>query len=220
MDPKSKYAFVASLNDKGKVLLDVGCGFDSVLKLKRHAPLATFDGADIERYYMTEEGVRAMRNYWLFPPDGFMENLLSTGEQYDGIVLSHVIEHVKDPHVFLQQLVALLKDGGKVYVSTPAPESLNFPSLKMGCLNFRDDPTHESPFPLKEWMESNSDSISSCFIPRHRGNLLLYILGWVSWPYTRLTKRITPFTWYAFGFESIAILQKHVSRDPVNLGAR
>jgi len=37
---------------------------------------------------------------------------------------------------------------------------------------------------------------------------LIRLAAWFTWPYTMLTRRITPLTWYAFGFESIAVLER------------
>jgi 2-polyprenyl-3-methyl-5-hydroxy-6-metoxy-1,4-benzoquinol methylase len=208
MDSKSKYAFVASLNRSDAVVLDVGCGFDSVRKLKQHAPLVTFDGADIQSYYMTEEGIQAMRNYWIFSAEQFVEELSACGEQYDGIILSHVIEHVAHPHEFLDKTIGLLKEGGKLYLSTPTVKSTDFPSVKKGCLNFFDDPTHTAPFPIETWIASASTYGNVTWTPRHRGGVVIRLAAWCTWPYTMLTRRITPLTWYAFGFESIAVLER------------
>lgn len=208
LDSKSKYAFVAEFNRTDAVLLDVGCGFDSVQKLKQHAPRATFDGADISEYYMTVAGKRAMRNYWIFPASTFLEKLAKCGETYDGIIVSHVIEHVEKPVEFLNAIMGLLKEGGKLYVATPSIKSTTFPSVKKGCLNFYDDPTHTQPFPMEEWVRSTQQFGRVDWIPQHRGMILLRLVSWCTWPYTVFTGRITPLTWYIFGFETIAIVHR------------
>jgi len=213
IDPKSKYAFVAQLNRENAVVLDVGCGLDSARKLRQHAPLAIFDGADIAEYYMTEEGKKAMRHYWIFKPETFIDDLVAKGESYDGIVLSHVIEHVEQPVIFLEKLVNLLKPGGRLYLSTPAKESVFFPSVRQGCLNFYDDPTHTKPFDLRRWVQGAKKWGQITFTPRHQGGMILRILAWMTVPYTLLTKRNTSLTWYAFGFESIAEVVRTSTND-------
>ena len=141
LDPYSKYQFVRSLNQPAAEILDIGCGVDSVRKLKALAPLAQFDGIDIEEYQMSEAGKRAMRTYSIVPKEDFFRHI-EEGPTYDGMVLSHVIEHLEEPNRFLEMLLSKLKSGGKLYVSTPCMKSVNFPALKRGCLNFYDDPTH------------------------------------------------------------------------------
>lgn len=206
LDPKSKYAFVSKLNRENALVLDVGCGLDSVRKLRQHAPLATFDGADITEYYMTNEGKKSMRHYWIFPPEIFIDELVAQGETYDGIILSHVIEHVPHPTEFLDKLVGLLKEGGRLYLSTPTLKSVHFPRVRQGCLNFYDDPTHTAPFDLERWAEAMKPWGKVSYTARHRGGFLLRCLAWLTVPYTLLTKRNTSLTWYAFGFESIAVI--------------
>ena len=60
----------------------------------------------------------------------------------DGIVVSHVVEHL--PAAALVRLVSLaadkLADGGVLIVETPNPES-----LLAGSVNFHRDPTHVRP---------------------------------------------------------------------------
>jgi SAM-dependent methyltransferase len=208
LDPNSKYAFVKSLQS-GQVVLDVGCGFDSARKLKSAAPALTYDGVDIEKYYMTEEGIRAMRNYYLFKRTSFNEQLKALDSGYEGIILSHVVEHVEEPLELMSILCDKLRVNGQLYVSTPYEGSVHFPKLKKGCLNFYDDPTHLRPFEISSFAQSLPKNIVvSKHIARNHGSIWLFALGVFLWPYTAITKRATPWTWYAYGFETVLILKK------------
>lgn len=45
------------------------------------------------------------------------------GECFDAVVASEIIEHLENPRHFLRQLVALLRPGGRLLLSTPNPTS-------------------------------------------------------------------------------------------------
>lgn len=209
MDRHSKYAFVASMNRFHAEILDVGCGVDSVRKLKTQAPLAHFDGIDIEHYQMSKSGIQAMRHYWIVDKTTFADDIKALPQAYDGIVLSHVIEHLDQPEAFLDMLLTKLKPGGSLYVSTPCLESVHFPSIEKGCLNFYDDETHISPVDILAWSKTlKTDFSLHRSVERNRGNVLLQLLGWLSMPVVWLGKRYTPFLWYVYGFETVIWVRK------------
>ena len=208
LDPHSKYRFVAAFNIEGKEILDIGCGVDSVRKLKVMAPKAQFDGVDIEEYQMSEAGKRAMRAYHIVSPQNFWTHI-AQGPSYDAMVLSHVIEHLDKPKEFLDMLLTKLKPGGGIYISTPCMQSIHFMSLRRGCLNFYDDPTHKAPMPLIAW----ADAISPAFqaskkVARNYGHPLVFVLGWVFMPWVWLTRRKMPWMWYAKGFETVVVIRR------------
>ena len=65
----------------------------------------------------------------------------------DAITCMHLVEHLRDLSVLLQECARLLKPGGKVYFETPHPKSAGISSPKGAAagtftLNFHDDPTH------------------------------------------------------------------------------
>lgn len=51
-----------------------------------------------------------------------LEHFQGEAGQYDGIYCSEVIEHVPDPVVFAQMLLALLKPGAVLYLTTPSAD--------------------------------------------------------------------------------------------------
>ncbi len=65
----------------------------------------------------------------------------------EAITCMHLVEHLNDLTLLMQEAVRLLKPGGRFYVETPHPRSLKSPSLRgrtdvTFTLNFYDDPTH------------------------------------------------------------------------------
>lgn len=209
LDGNSKYAFIGKLNAIGQEILDVGCGVDSVRKLKTQAPLAEFDGIDIEEYQMSSEGIQSMRTYWIVEKEKFAHAIATLPKNYDGIILSHVIEHLEAPEAFLEMLLSKLKPGGMLYISTPCMESVYFPKIHKGCLNFYDDETHVSPVNIIDWGArlGSEFAVHKC-VKRNRGNMMLTILGWFSLPFVWFGKRYTPFIWYYYGFESVIWVKK------------
>lgn len=121
---------------KGK-LLDVGCaegatlnvlklnGFD-VFGIEPSEPMVNFGK---EEFQLTDhEIVTGYYNDFTFP-DNF----------FDGIISYHVIEHIKEPKVFLKNFFSHLKNGGYLFLSTPSAElSLNHFELTGRNLNFHD----------------------------------------------------------------------------------
>ena len=65
----------------------------------------------------------------------------------DAVTCMHLVEHLHDLTLLINETARLLKPGGRVYVETPHPRSLNVTSSRNQndvhfTLNFYDDPTH------------------------------------------------------------------------------
>jgi SAM-dependent methyltransferase len=77
---------------------------------------------------------------------------------FNAILLSHVLEHIKDEKTFFRELGRVLVPGGRIYVEVPTPESLHFPGrqiflergIGVSTVNFFDDSTHLRTFSLGE----------------------------------------------------------------------
>jgi len=86
------------------------------------------------------------------------ETLPFENESFDFIMLSHLIEHVKDWKSLLDQCKRVLKKSGVIYIETPSKHTLHLPSSKyyiekgFPCttINFFDDGTHVAPTDLDE----------------------------------------------------------------------
>ena len=71
----------------------------------------------------------------------------------DAITCMHLVEHLRDMNLLLQEAARLLKPGGQIYFETPHPKSLTLSSPQGKAagtftLNFFDDPTHVRPVAL------------------------------------------------------------------------
>ena len=98
--------------------LDVGCGDGRFLA--RIAGAFAVTGIDLNaRAIEAARRDRGLRDVHPMTLGEFREVFPS--RQYDVISLFHVVEHVADPHRFLEQVKACLKPGGSVVVGVPNP---------------------------------------------------------------------------------------------------
>lgn len=97
----------------GERLLDVGCGNGEFLELARLSGWGVV-GVDFD-----PNAVKVARSRGLDVRQGSVEVIDPAKERFDGITLSHVIEHVHDPLAVLRQCHALLKPGGWIWIETP-----------------------------------------------------------------------------------------------------
>jgi SAM-dependent methyltransferase len=101
----------------GGRLLDLGCGEGQFLEFARRAGWSVM-GVDFD-----EHAVEAARSRGLDIRLGGVE-AVDPSERFDGITLSHVIEHVHDPLAVLKACYGLLKPGGWIWLQTPNIDAL------------------------------------------------------------------------------------------------
>ncbi len=122
------------------VILDAGCGNHFPSIIKQWLPLCTYHGIDRDRDNLDQADKLACDAF--FEADLEISDLSFTKNNfYDGIILSHVLEHITNGEALIKQLYEKLKPGGFIYIEVPSERSLRLPS-GIGTLNFYDDPTH------------------------------------------------------------------------------
>jgi SAM-dependent methyltransferase len=95
-------------------LLDVGCGDGKFLNLMRGLGWAV-DGVDFD----SKAIINAKEKYGLNLHCGALEGVNFPKESFDAVTMSHVIEHLPDPLLLLQEVRRILKPGGRLVVTTP-----------------------------------------------------------------------------------------------------
>ena len=119
-------------------VVDLGCGRGELLQLLTEHGVDAY-GVDLEPDFVElvrSKGIRAFQQDIQAHLNG-----LAVGE-VDGIVMSHVVEHLKSSQIYalVQRAADVLSTGGTLVVETPNPES-----LQAGSINFHRDPTHRRP---------------------------------------------------------------------------
>lgn len=119
----------------GGLLLDIGCGSGSMLKLMQSLGCCV-EGVDIDPL-----AVENAKSKGLKVRLGKIEDLMYPDNHFDVITMSHIIEHVQDPLQLLRECHRILKLSGHLIVVTPNSESLGHRIFK---INWRelDPPRH------------------------------------------------------------------------------
>ncbi|MFI5206075.1 MAG: class I SAM-dependent methyltransferase, partial [Candidatus Paceibacterales bacterium] len=98
-------------------VLDVGCGNGVI---SRHLGNLGYDVVGIDVSEKTIENASARTS---IPNVRFMkmsaEELVSSGQKYDVVICSEVLEHLTDPNALLAVLYSSLADNGKLIVTVP-----------------------------------------------------------------------------------------------------
>jgi SAM-dependent methyltransferase len=99
---------------KGGDILDYGCGYGKFCEV---ISFKTYTGVDADNSIISDakERYSDVKNVTFYSIDEFGARL----EQYDVIILSAVIEHVKDPLLILKLLKDHLRCQGKIVITTP-----------------------------------------------------------------------------------------------------
>jgi len=129
----------------GAAVLDVGCWQFGFARLC----------ADLGLQGVRHSGIDREQPPGFDPPEGYDFRRIDLDkapfpfpdESFDAVVASHVIEHLKQPFLMLDETFRVLKPGGLVYLECPSDRSLHLPSMPFQhetfrSLSFYDDPTH------------------------------------------------------------------------------
>jgi len=109
-----RYAF-ATRFVRGKRVLDIACGEGYGAAALQKAGAANVIGVDIAE----DVCLHAQNRYGLDVRLGNGENIPLANESVEVVVSFETIEHVPDPHRFLEECVRVLAPGGRLIISTP-----------------------------------------------------------------------------------------------------
>ena len=193
--------------EDGTRILDVGCGNYSVLKVRRYCKgkhEIFYSGLDVGDYNITESSKDNADEYVIVAPEDLAEAILRWEDKEDMVICSHNLEHRNEPEKVLTNIVRALKEGGKLYLSFPSEESVNFPKGFAGCLNYYDDLSHREMIIWSDVLETlKGCGMDIIFQSKNYRPILLRIIGFLLWPISKHRKQILPGVWEYFGFESV-----------------
>jgi SAM-dependent methyltransferase len=192
-------------------ILDVGCGSNSPYQVKSLFPDCIYTGLDVDDYRQTKPNLAD--HYVLADSRCFPDSVLAFGKKFDAVISSRNLEHCDNRDKTLDAMMAVLKDGGRLYISFPSEMSVTFPSRE-GCLNYYDDPTHKSVPPdfgaIIDLLSRKGFSI--LYSVKRYQPPLFWTLGLVSEPISKRLGRMQG-AWEYYGFESIIWAQKGKSSN-------
>lgn len=160
---------------KDSIVCDIGCGGDayflkSISGLIKHG--IGFD-RDIEN---REDAKLELKRIELF------EEIPLEKESCDIVTMLAVLEHLANPQEFLDKCFKILKNDGKLILTTPTPPAkpiLNFLTFKLGLLDKDGIREHKNYFWPKETKEMllksgfKKENIKSYFFECYLNNLII-----------------------------------------------
>ncbi len=140
--PRERFA---RLLPQGGAVLDVGCWSYSFARYCEGAGVRGLRHFGVDRE--SPPGAPAPDGYTFARADVESEPLPFADATFDGVVLSHVIEHLTRPLRLVDEAFRTLRPGGLLYVECPSERSVWLPSMpfrleESRSLSFYDDPTH------------------------------------------------------------------------------
>lgn len=136
--------FYARYKNQEFSLLDIGSD-GSVNPTRKYFKKVKYYGLD---HLRNESEIRLMDGF--FHIDLSQQDLSVVPEDFfDVVVMSHVIEHLRNGLDVLSQVPKKLKSGGVIYIEFPSVDSLSFFNAK-DVLNFCDEKTHARVYNLQE----------------------------------------------------------------------
>jgi len=151
IERRTREYIAAQVNGEAGRILDVGCGKAWVAQL--FCP-AGYDVVSMDiSLRNTSKALKKFpfENHFAVVADAF--HLPFKVSTFDYIIASEIIEHVHDPNTFIKNLFSILKPDGKLIITTPYKEKIQY-SLCIHC---------NKPTPLHAHLHSFDEKILESF---------------------------------------------------------
>ncbi len=194
---RESYAFVRQHVPRRGSLLDIGCNNGAFLLQAKE------DGwqvRGIELFPELAEHARSIAEVDVLVCD-FLEYEVGEDEQYDIVVLKHVLEHLPDPVLAMRKLRALLRDGGYALLEFP---NIGSPNLRIKHFMRRHG--------LARWKRAD-------YVPHHANEFCRYSFKHLlartgfrleRWSTYSSKRWLSPlYSLLGFGTKARALIQKH-----------
>ena len=131
-------------------MLDIGAGNHSASVTKKWYPACEYYGVDLDKNYNNDENdFRLMSEFYEMNLEALNFSVIPDN-YFDFIMMSHILEHLKNGDAVVEKLLPKLRQGGIIYIEFPGFTSTTLPRMK-GTLNFFDDDTHRRVYSLREF---------------------------------------------------------------------
>jgi 2-polyprenyl-3-methyl-5-hydroxy-6-metoxy-1,4-benzoquinol methylase len=113
-------AVIDLVDREAESVLDIGCGSgDTAALLRLRDPHKQIDGITASRAEAEAAALR-LDQCWIADLERALPSaLVEHPRQYDVVIFSHVLEHMRDPQRVLERVVPLLKPGGSCVIAVP-----------------------------------------------------------------------------------------------------
>jgi SAM-dependent methyltransferase len=199
-------------------VLDVGCGqYETLAMVLTYKPNAELHGCDIQPPPVPNARIQFAQ------VDMDRQPLPYLDDQFDFVILQHVLEHVERPVPFMAEVLRVLKPGGRAFVEAPSNYSTSrsypFAQSRYYILNYYDDPTHVN----RPWTPQSLYRLAlyySCspVIARYEFSWWSVLKVIPAFVYSQITGRSDVFVreyWRSTGWSVFAVIEK-----PANLSGK
>ena len=174
----------AELFSPGQVVLDVGCGTGVFMELLKERGV---EAVGIDTFHQSITACKG-KKLTVFEKDA-LQFLKTTRQQFDGVMLSHIIEHMAPKTVMqlFEFAARSLRKGGRIVILTP-----NFLQLDVALETFWLDITHVRPYPiplLEKLLEHAGLNVSASGYDKDTGHTLRTKFG------PRAVVKVLWYTW-------------------------
>lgn len=109
-------------------MLDIGCGLGGVLRVANAEFGYEPYGIDLSERWVQYCHHRGLKNV----QEGRFEDIVYEDQSFDVVIMTNILEHVRDPRSTLRKVHGILKPGGIVFIQVP---NANYLVLKARLLN-------------------------------------------------------------------------------------
>jgi 2-polyprenyl-3-methyl-5-hydroxy-6-metoxy-1,4-benzoquinol methylase len=179
-------AIIKRIPKNAELILDVGCGNGWAAKyfLGKGKKVVSMDISIKNPLKVLKEN--PVENHAAVVADAY--HLPFRKNSFDAIIASEILEHVYDPKLFLVKLIEALKPGGRLIITTPYNEKIEYflcvhcnkPTPKNAHLHSFND-TNIINFIPQELVNFKTDKFSNKYLVRLRLNLLMSFLPFGLW---------------------------------------
>ena len=194
---------VSRIPENAEIILDAGCGNGWLSKqlVNQNRKVISMDISPINP-------MRALReldheNHFALVADVF--NLPISGDSIDCIIASEIIEHVPNPTMFIDKLLEPLKPGGKLIITTPYNETIEY-HLCVHC---------NKPTPVNAHLHSFNEQNIRHLIPSEIKSWHFSVFG--NRYMVKLRFNLLIRTWPFFVWEKMDALANKLIRKPIRL---
>ena len=181
-------AIIKRIPENAELILDVGCGNGWVAKyfLSKRKKVVSMDISFKNPMEVLKENPD--ENHAALVADAY--HLPFKKNSFDAIIASEILEHVYDPKLFMIKLLEALKPGGRLIITTPYNEKIEY-FLCVHCNKPTPKNAHLYSFNEKnivnfipqELVNFKTDKFSNKYLVRLRLNLLMSFLPFGLWKF-------------------------------------